>query len=74
MTHNHHGINRAIISFQPRANEYTKVIVVFVSLICCHFLDCILDHNVTQYGPLVVYGVIVGDKMMITLVHHVLLE
>ena len=38
--------------------------MVFVSLKCCHFLCCILDHNVTHNGPLVVYGVIVGNKMM----------
>ena len=57
-----------------RSHEYNKVIVVFVSLICCHFLGCILDHNVIHYGPLVVYGVIVGDKMTITLIRHVLLE
>ena len=39
--------------------------MVFVSLFCCHFLGCILDHNVTHYGPLVVSGVIVGNKMIL---------
>jgi hypothetical protein len=57
-----------------RAHEYNMVIVVFVSLFCCHFIGCILDHNVTHDGPLVVYGVRVGNKMMITLVHNALLE